>query len=279
MKKQENFIISILKDAKGIIKISQGLSNDNYLVTSKYNEKFVVRIANRSNQTLFNRDDEYQITKQIAPYFIDVPLVHYDKVSGDKVTLYQEGFKHLDTYQEDDVIKVAKIIKKLHSIPVNIKTIFNPIIKYQDYLSKIKDLPFEINNYHKLISLFSEYDNNSKKILCHNDIVKGNLLFNDNQVYLIDYEFAALNNPIFDLASFISENNIEDEKLQLTFLSTYFEDKLSNDIVHQFKVYHCFEDLLWSVWAYMRLLQTNDQVFQTIYSQKFARLNHNIVNL
>jgi thiamine kinase-like enzyme len=274
MRKSKNFIVTILSGAKRIEKIMNGLSNDNYLVTTKYNERLIVRIANEANKSLFNRKQEYQITKLIAPYKIDVPVIYFDEESGNKVTLYQKGFYHIDTYSESDVVNVAKIIKKLHSIPVNLTYEFDPLTKLYDYLNKIDKNIFA--NYDELISKFNKIKDLNKKVLCHNDIVKGNLLFKGDLVNLIDYEFAALNNPLFDLASFISENNIEDERLKLTFLRAYYSEKFNDDILNQFNIYHCFEDLLWSIWAYMRYTQTSELIFYDIYKFKKNRLDKNI---
>ena len=42
-------------------------------------------------------------------------------------------------------------------------------------------------------------------VLCHNDLVINNLLFKKKSLILNDYEFACLNDYLFDVASFISE--------------------------------------------------------------------------
>ena len=46
---------------------------------------------------------------------------------------------------------------------------------------------------------------NFKFVLCHNDLVINNLLFKKKRLILNDYEFACLNDYLFDVASFISE--------------------------------------------------------------------------
>jgi thiamine kinase-like enzyme len=42
-------------------------------------------------------------------------------------------------------------------------------------------------------------------VLCHNDLNCGNLIFLNRKLYLIDFEYAMLNDKFFDIASFASE--------------------------------------------------------------------------
>lgn len=42
-------------------------------------------------------------------------------------------------------------------------------------------------------------------VLCHNDLNSGNLVFLNQKLYLIDFEYAMLNDKFFDIASFASE--------------------------------------------------------------------------
>ena len=60
--------------------------------------------------------------------------------------------------------------------------------------------------------------------LCHNDLLEGNFLFTKDKLYLIDFEYAGYNDYYFDIASFISENDLNYEET-ITFLKAYFSEK------------------------------------------------------
>lgn len=270
MRKQVDLLDKIVKNAKYIEKIETGLSNDNYLITLSKNERFVVRIA-RENP-LLDRKCEDKIVKILKPYDINVPCIYFNNENGNKITVYQKGH-HIDTYELDDLKKVALLLKRLHSLELKCNRDFDSLTKLKTYYYNLIDKPFPLSKYEKLINEYQHYINKDKKILCHNDIVRGNLLFSNDKVYLIDYEYAAMNSPMFDLASFISENNIDDEASINYFLITYFGEEVNKEMMEKFYIFHCFQDLLWSLWALDNFQERNDIIYQNIYLTKINRLN------
>ena len=60
-------------------------------------------------------------------------------------------------------------------------------------------------------------------VYAHNDLVKGNLLFKDEQLIVLDFEYAGLNISLFDIASFISENNLSNDEKE------YFNNNIKNN--------------------------------------------------
>lgn len=273
MRKQADLCQKVLKKAKYIEKIVNGLSNDNYFVITKHNEKLVVRIA--KFDPLLDRNCEHDIVKAIAPFNIDVPCIYFDKTSGDKITIFQEGY-HLDKYKKNDLKKVALLIKKFHSLKLKCTRDFESLEKLNSYYEKLTKKPFPLSKYSNLISKYQNYLEKDEKILCHNDIVKGNLLFTKEKLFLIDYEYAAMNSPMFDLVSFISENDIEDKESINYFLETYYQKVINDEIMQKFMTFYCFLDLLWGMWALAKYQESSEQIYYDIYLTKINRLDKNI---
>lgn len=57
--------------------------------------------------------------------------------------------------------------------------------------------------------------------ICHHDIHLGNLVEHHAQLYLIDWEYAAISDPALDLALFLSANDLTDTE-QTVFFERYF---------------------------------------------------------
>ncbi|WP_339025428.1 phosphotransferase [Spiroplasma endosymbiont of Agriotes lineatus] len=74
----------------------------------------------------------------------------------------------------------------------------------------------------KIINFFTNYEPRELK-LCHNDLVPGNILVTKQQIYIIDYEYAMKNDPLSDIASFISE-------------TIYRNNNLINHFLHEFSL-------------------------------------------
>ena len=110
------------------------------------------------------------------------------------------------------------------------------------------------------------------KVLCHNDVLYANFIESDEKDYLIDYEYAGNNILLFDIASFLSENNINDNKVQLEFINSYFDnvtDELLQDIYNMFD----FLDILWGYWAFAMHHKYQDNIFLEIGNEKLNRYN------
>gem|GEM_PF-3371950 len=107
--------------------------------------------------------------------------------------------------------------------------------------------------------------------LCHNDLVEGNFLFTKDKLYLIDFEYAGYNDYYFDIASFISENDLNYEEI-ITFLKAYFSDKECR--YDKLDVFLQFCDLLWYTWAILLYEKRNEEVYNEIAQAKLHRLNN-----
>ena len=108
--------------------------------------------------------------------------------------------------------------------------------------------------------------------LCHNDWVAGNIGFTQHRDYLLDYEYAGDNDPLFDVMSFITENKISVLDREI-FYSAYFDHPLSTDERSYLKAYEDFHNLLWYTWAMMMFESRQDQVYLMIAQDKLKQLN------
>lgn len=85
-----------------------------------------------------------------------------------------------------------------------------------------------------------------------------------------------MNSPMFDLVSFISENDIEDKESINYFLETYYQKVINDEIMQKFMTFYCFLDLLWGMWALAKYQESSEQIYYDIYLTKINRLDKNI---
>ena len=62
----------------------------------------------------------------------------------------------------------------------------------------------------------------------HNDLLAGNFIDDGRRLWLIDWDYAGFNSPLFDLANLASNNEFP-EKLEQKLLEMYFEQTISAD--------------------------------------------------
>jgi thiamine kinase-like enzyme len=88
--------------------------------------------------------------------------------------------------------------------------------------------------------------------LCHNDMLAGNLLDDGRALWLVDWEYAGIGHPLFDLGNFAAHAQLDDRQ-ELEFLASYREIGLASvskrDVfeLRAFRAVSHLREALWSV--------------------------------
>lgn len=254
----------LCSDACEKTKWNKGYTNDIYRMTYQ-NEEMVLRIPKADNAYITKRDGEIMMMHHPLVNKYDVPTIFYDDQSGVKVTKYIDDAK---TYGEctlpHKIELVAKCMKSFHQEQLYCDHQFDIFLKLKDYQSQCTNFPFVFKQFNEVEQyIASVYD---EKVFCHNDWVDGNLLFTSERMYLIDYEYAGMNHPYFDVMSFLSENEIDDPNLREQFYQIYFDGEIP---YHELKQWELFEDVLWCYWAWAMYERRHDDIYQIIANAKY----------
>lgn len=261
------FSITNIK-ALQIERLRDGYTNYSYLI----NEKHVLRVKKKISDRFYRVQVEHKVINLIKPLKISEKVLYFDEKKGVKLSEYIPKTNKIVTLPTKYQLKqVAKTLKKLHQAKLEVNHSFNVINRLKHYKSLCNI--FVNQEYEdQIISRYERYNKQYPTVLCHNDVVRGNLLFKGRKLYLIDFEYASDNNPLFDLASFISENMIEDEEMRKLFLKYYFKKKNSEK-----KYYHLIklielQNILWFYWAQMYYIKTKENVYKKIADDKWAAI-------
>ena len=248
-----------------IKKINKGLTNDNYLISLDNNE-YMLRYPKNDTKDLFIRENEKIIINKLKNKDFILNTLYYE--DGVQIVKYEHNLLNFNEYNNDDKIyKTAKLMQKLHNSNVEVKhdfDIMKQISMYQKYVDNSK---INIDDYQVLFDKLNNYK--YKKVLCHNDWVAGNICFIDDKTYLIDFEYAANNDPYFDIMSFITENDLTFNQKQ-QFLSYMFKeiDEKTEEIL---MMYRDLNNVLWYFWALMMYKFRNEEIYKEISEIKYKQ--------
>lgn len=252
-----------------ITDMEKGLTNQNFLLHMNSGD-YVLRIPREDSTHIVHRHHETLAIDALKGSGIDCDIIYYDEVSGYKVTRY---LPDAQTYQEcQDPLKierVATLMKRFHGLHKHVDESFDPIARYHQYRNQVQHPLYDLTSYESILEQVAQLHNES--ILCHNDWVDGNILFTQDATYLIDYEYAANNDPLFDVMSFLSENQITDPQLRERFYAVYF-DELDEQTRTHLAVWECFHNLLWCTWAMMMWEHRHEGTYQSIAEDKYQAL-------
>lgn len=249
-----------------IEKLEKGLTNHNYLVHVN-DELYVLRIPHEDSSHIIDRKREKIVHDLVRR--LDVECIYFNEENGVKITKYEENlYEYKECPYIDKIERCANLMKILHSIPAPTFH-FDPFKTLETYRSCVKKPLYDLSIYEDRIEAVKHFHN--KEVLCHNDFVSGNILFGKYRDYLIDYEYGASNDPLFDVISFLSENNIFDKALRARFYKVYF-GTMDDTLKKQLYLWEMFQNVLWCHWAMMMYESRKDKVYKEIAHEKYEAL-------
>ncbi|ALV23217.1 hypothetical protein ASO20_00815 [Mycoplasma sp. (ex Biomphalaria glabrata)] len=186
---------------------------------------------------------------------------------------YLHNANHILCMDEEILIKTYKKIDELHQIETENLNIL-PFHFYNEWFEMadgIKNMWIPFNQYLDWIRNFhNRYFKTSNLVICHNDLHPGNILIDQDiqeNIYLIDWDFAIYSDLYMDYASVIVENLLACPIGMETFLK--YNKKLH---LNEYKM-NCFiryQVLYWLAWANLCYEKTLEIKYKEIF-QLFQR--------
>ena len=247
-------ISSLLSQEEEVLSVEQlgGMTNQNYLAITT-NKQYIVKFFGKGTEKLINRQDEKYNLELLKDLDLDVKNYLFDIEAGIKVNEYIESAITLDsTSIKTKFDKIAPILQTIHASGKELRGEFAPFEEIKKYESLIEEkIPYA--NYEavreKVFSLekrLAELGVDRKS--CHIDLVPENFIESpQGRLYLIDWEYSSMNDPMWDLAALFLESEFTRQEEE-DFLSHY-ESEQTPVSREKIAIYKILQDAIWSLWT------------------------------
>ena len=247
-------ISSLLSEEEEVLSVEQlgGMTNQNYLVKTT-NKQYIVKFFGKGTEKLINRQDEKYNLELLKDLDLDVKNYLFDIEAGIKVNEYIESAITLDsTSIKTKFDKIAPILQTIHASGKELRGEFAPFEEIKKYESLIEEkIPYV--NYEavreEVFSLEKRLaDLGVDRKSCHIDLVPENFIESpQGRLYLIDWEYSSMNDPMWDLAALFLESEFTPQEEE-AFLSHYESDQtpVSREKI---AIYKILQDTIWSLWT------------------------------
>ena len=247
-------ISSLLSQEEEVLSVEQlgGMTNQNYLVKTT-NKQYIVKFFGKGTEKLINRQDEKYNLELLKDLDLDVKNYLFDIEAGIKVNEYIESAITLDsTSIKTKFDKIVPILQTIHASGKELRGEFAPFEEIKKYESLIEEkIPYA--NYEtvreEVFSLEKRLaDLGVDRKSCHIDLVPENFIESpQGRLYLIDWEYSSMNDPMWDLAALFLESEFTRQEEE-AFLSHY-ESEQTPVSREKIAIYKILQDVIWSLWT------------------------------
>lgn len=247
MRSPENVLEQIpgFAGASVIKQLSDGPTNASFEV-EQGGDCFVLRIDKPAVAEYgLDRVAELEVIEALADAGLGEGAVYYDAGCGISLRSFIPGHSWTkgDLKNPANLERLANLLQQVHRLqPVG--RFFDPVASAARYAEQLgTDEALEIFREIKLG--FSSLQSD-ELALCHNDLVSGNIL-ESGRLILIDWEWAGVGDPFFDLAVVVQHHGL-DAELSRMFLAAYLEKEPSVAEVERLDRQCRFYQLLLRLW-------------------------------
>lgn len=197
--------------------LSGGITNRNYRVQVGQ-ETFVVRIPSKGGAWHgIDRRIEYEVSLLVASSGVGPEVVTFLEPEEVLVTRFIHGrpVSDAEVHLPSTLTRVAESLLSIHHAGV-VKAAFSPFRIVERYAEIAREhhvtLPPAFEPAARIATAIEQALPLTAPLLCHNDLLNANFIDDGDRIRVVDWEYAAMGDPYFDLGNFAVNHGLSDEE-------------------------------------------------------------------
>lgn len=231
------------QDAHIVKRLEGGMSNYTYVVES-CGKKYTYRVPGKFAEKFVDRVEEWNNIQEVNKLNLNNETTYVEILSGEKLAEYVEG----TILSETDIISYndmsAKALKQIHNSQLRFKD-YNAFGRLADDERYCRETgfthPAEYLGLRQKLEEMRKHYAQVKPVPCHCDYQPTNLVIDGDKLYVLDWEFAGMNDPFYDIACY---GNAGFDKA-LALLEAYVGHKPTSEELRRLYFHRAFQCLQW----------------------------------
>jgi thiamine kinase-like enzyme len=253
-----------------------GITNHNIKVTLG-DDVYVLRIAGRDTELLgIDRGVEHEATRAAASVGVGPEVIAFVEPEGWLVTRFIDGAIPPPERMRDAemLARVAAALRAVHDGPT-IRGSFDAFRVVEAYAETATgrgaELPDAFGWAQAVAARIEAARGPLVPVPCHNDLLNANFIDDGAAIRIVDWEYAGMGDPFFDLANF-SVNHELDEAARRLLLEAYAGGLRPGEL-HRLELTRFMSDFREAMWGVVQAVVSElDFDFEAYASQHFARM-------
>jgi thiamine kinase-like enzyme len=257
-----------------------GLTNLVYRVDNGA-DRYALRIPGKGTEEYIDRVVEIHNARVAAAAGVSADVVFADTDSGvmlcryidDSVSMTPDEFSR----RAGSAARAGRALRQMHDWPERFEFRFELFAMIDDYLSILDQRKAELpHGYAEVVEsaqpVRAALDRNPAQLApCHCDPLCENFLDTGERMWIVDWEYSGMNDPLWDLGDLSVEAGFTAEQ-DRELMWAYFDGDPGQAAIGRMVVYKALCDLLWTLWG---LIQHSDgnpaEDFWAYSTERFER--------
>jgi len=282
-------VIAVLNQVEGFEKITKdectmkrlgGMTNIVHLVETQ-NINLIVRIPGKGTEDYINRTFEYNNAMAAWRAGVSAEILWADVKKG---VMVSKAINEIQTMTPDlfsarkgSPARAGVALSKLHNSGESFDFRFELFNMIDDYLKILSTKNAELpEGYHDVVKAAepvkeSLESNPSTLAPCHCDPLCENFLDDGKNMWIVDWEYSGMNDPLWDLGDLSVEAHMSEQQ-ENEMLEAYFGQAPTEAQRGRVIIYKAMCDLLWTLWGLIQHADKNPAEDFWAYSiERFER--------
>lgn len=254
--------------------LSGGMTNLNFKVTDGANQ-YVVRFGEDDPIHLISRRNEIASSRAAFDIGVSPELVHHE--AGILVVRFIDGkvFDESDVRIDHNLERIVELLKRFHhELPKRFNEVavmfwvFQVLRHYNNLL--VRGESAHAARLSELANIAAELEATVgpvEIVFGHNDLLPANFIDDGDKIWLIDFDYAGFNSPLFDLSNLASNNELSDAQ-ERVMLEQYFGSPPEHAKLSSYHAMKCASLLRETMWSMVSELYSRVEMDFADYTQK-----------
>jgi thiamine kinase-like enzyme len=257
-------------------RLTGGITNNTNFVVKDDGRRYVVRIGQDLPVHQIVRSNEREATKAASAAGASPEVVLAE--DGVLVIRFIEGRTCTgpDLQQPGALPKVLDLIGRVHHGMLDYLRgpvlTFWPFYVFRDYAHTLRDDGSRyLAKLPELMDVSTELERGVgpvAMVFCHNDLLAANFIDDGSRLWLVDWDYAGFNSPLFDLAN-LSTNNLFGAEAEDWMLAAYFGGAPDDQLRKSYDAMKCASLLRETLWGMVSEIHSKLDYDYPAYTQEF----------
>lgn len=234
-----------------------GLTNKVYRISDGA-KTWLLRVPGEGTDEYIDRNVEEHNARVAAEVGVSAAVYYFDKDTGLMLADYLDGCETMSTdnfsKRAGSPARAGLVMNKLHNSGQKFQFRFELFSMIEEYLKTLEGLDVDLpDGYHDVVKdarpiqiALEKYPANLAP--CHCDPLAENFLDNGERMWMVDWEYSGMNDPLWDLGDLSVEAEFSDEQ-DMEMLNAYYDGNVTAANHGRMVIYKAMADLLWTLWG------------------------------